>query len=105
MREVKRIIFRDYDTNHAGLLTKLKTMRIKQNEFFQFFVEMFITDDPCLNLFREKLIQDKSRLGKRSGAKYISGFYEGQANLNSMNLTQEEREEIFDLLELELGDK
>lgn len=98
----KRIIFRDCETRHASLLSKLKTIKVTQNNFFQFVLEMFITDDPCLGEFEEKLLSSKSTLGSSPRNTRSALTKQGQENAESLLLSGEEKDEIFDLLELDL---
>ena len=98
----KRIIFRDCETRHASLLSKLRTIKVTQNNFFQFVLEMFITDDPCLDSFEEKLLETKSTLGSSPRSTRSSLLKQGRENAENLLLSGEEKDEIFDLLELDL---
>jgi len=99
----KRVVFKECETRHASLLSKLRTYKISQNIFFQFVVEMFITDDPCIVAFEEKLLDSHSSLGQNPRQTLRDLASRGKANFDMLNISNEEREELFDLLEADLN--
>ena len=98
---IKRIVFKEHDHNHAALVVKLGNMKVTQNDLFQFFVSLFISDSKCLVEFTEKLVSEKSRLGKKPRVKLAKHMSQGRASSSSLGLTDEERSDIFDILEKE----
>ena len=101
--KLKRIVFEEYDVNHAALILKLKTIKVSQKDFFQSFVRFFIEAHPCLDSFSEHLLESKSRLGNKPRKVLHSSLAEGKARVKSFNISNEEVEDIFDLLESDLN--
>ena len=99
---LKRVVFEEYDVNHAALILKLRGIKVSQKDFFQYFVRLFLEDHECLSGFRENLLLNKSSLGKKPQKAYKSATQAGLNQLKSFNVSNEEVEEIFDLLEAEL---
>ncbi len=99
--QLKRIFFEDLDKNHADLILKLRTMGITQKEFFQHTVKAFINDDPALRDYFESLVQEKTRLGKKPIGKVTSALRVGRTKASQLGLTEKEKSDIFDILELE----
>ena len=98
---IKRVIFRDHDYNHAALINKLSSLKVSQNDFFQFFVEVFLSEDVVLDRFVEKLMINKSRLGSRPRSKLEKQVKTGREVGSKLGLTHSERDDIFDILEKE----
>ena len=76
-------------------------MKVSQRSFFEFFLNAFVTERGCLDAFTEKLIEECSPVGKKSAALLQKTKSRGNKDLDSLNLSEREREEIFDILELE----
>ena len=100
--KLKRVVFEEYDVNHAALISKLRTIKVSQKDFFQSFIRLYIEAHPCLEEFSEYLLESKSRLGSRPRKTLESSVVEGRSRLASFNISSEEVEGIFDLLESDL---
>ena len=99
--QAKRIVFEGTDVLHAATILRLRQLKISQGAFFRFFLEKFVNESECLESFVERLVSDVSPLGKRSVSTLTKYRAAGKENISSLNLSMEEREEIFDILELE----
>ena len=97
----KRIVFEELDKNHADLVIKLRSMGISQKDFFQGILRAYIDDDPNLDEFFEGITQRYSKLGKAPREIVRKAQKQGKILKNSFSLTDEEKENIFDILELE----
>ena len=97
----KKIIFEGTDVAHAALVLRLRQLKVSQGAFFRFFLDKFLSEDKTLEGFTESLISDVTPLGKRTSALLKKSSRKGKANLASAGLTQEERDNIFDILEME----
>ena len=100
--KLKRVVFEEYDTNHAALILKLRSMKVSQKDFFQSFTRLFLQGHPILDGFTDYLMDSGSKLGKKPKKALRSSTLEGRSSLESFNLTGEEVEEIFDILESDL---
>ena len=101
--KLKRVVFEEYDTNHAALILKLKSIKVSQKDFFQSFTRLFLQGHPTLDGFTEYLMDSSSKLGKKPRKTLHSSALEGKSNLESFNLTDEEVSGIFDILESDLN--
>ena len=98
---IKRTVFKDEDCNHAALIGKLREIKVTQNDFFQFLVEMFISDDESLASFTARLIEGRSKLGRKPKKKLGEHVNSGRLLKADLGLSDEERSNIFDILEKE----
>ena len=99
--KAKRVVFESTDVLHAAAVLRLRQLKISQGSFFRFFLEKFVNESECLESFVEQLVADISPLGKRSVSTLIKYRAAGKENIASLNLSAKERDEIFDILELE----
>ena len=99
--ELKRVVFTDLDVNHAALLIKLRKIKVSQGDFFRFLVKSFIQEDEGLDPFLKKLVNECSSLGKRPKDSLRRATDLGREASRSLGLSDSEKEDIFDILELE----
>ena len=97
----KRIVFEELDKNHADLILKLRSKGLTQKIFFQTVVRSFIDDDPALVSFFEEVVKSKTRFGKKTLARIEKSAKKGRETERLYSLTDEEKENIFDILEAE----
>ena len=97
----KRIVFEEWDKNHADLILKLRSKGITQKVFFQSVLRAFIDDNQSLEGFFDNLIRDKSRFGKKTQGKIHAATRKGREAKYNFGLTEEEKSDIFDILEKE----
>ena len=94
-------MFESTDVLHAATLLKLRQLKVTQTAFFTFFLEKFVNESSCLELFLEELVSNCSSLGKKSVSSLSKYRDLGKNNASSLRLTECEKKEIFDILELE----
>ena len=88
---------------HENLKIRLYYDQIRtQSEFFRFCVESYLEQDPLFMAFLEdykinKKVQSKARVSKSRQLRE-----EGTKNLQDLSLTDEDIENIFDILEEDL---
>ena len=99
--QMKRIIFEELDKNHADLILKLRSRGLTQKKFFQYVVRAFIDDNSSLKSFFDTMMQRESRLGKKVQKKISRSTDKGRRLLQEFDLTEEEKSNIFDILEVE----
>ena len=97
----KKIIFESTDASHEALILKLRQIKVSQKSFFNFFMKSFLGEEEYLTAFTSELISQCSPIGKKSSLLLQKSKELGEQKLDSLNLSKEEREEIFDILELE----
>ena len=99
--QMKKIVFEEKDKNHADLIIKLRNLGVPQKMFFQSIVRSFIDDDPHLDAFFQRLIIEESRLGRAPQQKVLKSKIKGRHTHAAFGLSEEERSNIFDILESE----
>ena len=93
----KRVVFTENDHRHAQFILKLKYLRITQSAFFRQIISGLINDDPRILeyandiSFKSKEKRSKSEKLQKIGAQKIRDF----------GLSEEDVENIFDLIEEE----
>ena len=96
----KRIVFTENDHRHAQLVLKLKYMGLSQAAFFRHAITGIIEDDPRMIEYtndislRSKVKKSKSEKARKSGAQKMRDF----------GFSEEDVEDIFDLIEEEHPD-
>ena len=96
---MKRIFFEELDKNHADLILKLRSKGLTQKRFFQHIVRAFIDGDNTLETFFDNLIRKESRFGQRTQKKLSAAVEKGHIIKKKYGLTEEEKSNIFDILE------
>ena len=93
----KRIVFTENDHRHAQLILKLKYMRITQAAFFRHIITGLIEDDPRILEYTNG-ISFKSK-AKKAKSQKDQNF--GRQKIRDFGLSEEDVENIFDLIEEE----
>ena len=97
-REGKKIVFYDTDKRHVELKIRLKHDRLTQAEFFRTLITGYLDQDENVLIFLDKYILDN---GKQSKSKLIKNreiIKEGREIESKFALTDDEIEDIFDIL-------
>ena len=99
-KNTKRIVFTDTDHRHAQLVVRLRHDKISQASFFRHLISGYIDgDDRIVSYINEVSENSKTRQAKSKRLKE-----KGEKQLESLGLSDRERENIFDLLEQEYPD-
>jgi hypothetical protein len=87
------------DASHADLRIKLRYYNISQNEFLRTVIEAMIEENPhMVSLVLEKLEKRKSKRVKKN---IFKDQKENEKTIRDFALSEDEIEDIFDLLEKE----
>jgi hypothetical protein len=95
--------FEDEDTTYAKLLIKLKHEGITKRQFFRGVVASFLQDDPA---FLDYIVEFKKRknLYVKSKQKVLDKERSvSESTEKKFGLSEEDVEDIFDILEEEMG--
>lgn len=93
----KRIVFTENDHRHAQLVLKLKYLRLTQAAFFRHVISGLIEDDPRILEFTND-ISFKSK-DKRLKSEKLQKI--GAQKMRDFGLSEDDVEDIFDLIEEE----
>ena len=96
----KRIVFTENDHRHAQMVLKLKYLRLTQAAFFRHIVSGLIGDDPRILEFANEIsAKSKQKKAKSQKAQKI-----GAQKLRDFGLSEDDVENIFDIIEEEFPD-
>jgi hypothetical protein len=101
-RTLKRILFEETDHQHAKLIIRLRHNSISQSDFFRAIVNGFINGDERICSFiedhaAEQKLLNKARLDKSRSLQKI-----GRQNLQDFALSNEDVEDVYDIIENEM---
>ena len=93
----KRIVFTENDHRHAQLVLKLKYLRITQAAFFRHIITGLIGDDPRIIEYANEIsFRSKEKKLKSQKLQKI-----GRQKLQDFGLSEDDVENIFDIIEEE----
>ena len=90
----KRIIFTDTDHRHAQLVLKLKNDGMTKSKFFRCIVSGYLNDDERIKQF----VIENSKLSNKRKKRNIKLYNEGKQTMNDLGFSDEQLDEIFDLI-------
>ena len=96
----KKVIFTDNPHRHAKLVMKLKYLQITQSKFFRHIVTGVLADDPRIMNYVEEIV-DRSKKRKNKADKLTE---KGIEQYNELGFSDDEMENIFDMIESEFPD-
>lgn len=101
-RKDVKFSFYCYEKESADLKIRLNYDNLKQSEFFRAIIKMYINSEPEMLVVLEKIKHKKRKLGKLALKRARKDFLQGQEMLENLGITKKEREEIFDIIEMNL---
>jgi hypothetical protein len=90
----KRIIFTDTDHRHAQLTLKLKNDGMTQAKFFRSIISGYLNDDERIRDY----VVENGNLSIKKKQQNIKARQRGKDSLSEMGLSNEQVEDIFDLI-------
>ena len=96
----KRIIFTDTDHRHAQLTLKLKDDGMTQAKFFRSLITGYLSDDQRIRDY----IVDTGSLSKQKKERNMKLRKEGQKTVHELGLSNDQLENIFDMISEEFPD-
>jgi hypothetical protein len=100
--ETKRVVFEEISSTHAQMKVRLYYDGLTQTQFFRYFVKLYTSEDERFMSLVEELKEQVSKQGKsrRSKSKKLQEI--GRKQSTAYNLSEKEKENIFDLIEREM---
>ena len=91
----KRVVFMENDHRHAQMVLKLKYLRLTQAAFFRHVITGLINDDPRIVEFTNEIaLTSKTKKNKAEKAQR-----EGQQNLKDYGFSEDDVDDIFDMID------
>ncbi len=103
-KDEKKIVFADTDKRHADLKIRLRYDGITQVQFFQALITGYIDKDPRVMEYIQSVKAELAKHGKKRIKKSYSLYQDGEESKKLFKLTEEETEELFDIIAQELYD-
>ena len=103
-QEGKKIVFHDTDKRHAELLIRLRHDGLTQVAFFQSMITGYLKNDKRIIGYITSVKESIAKQGKQKISKTKDLIEKGYELENMFNLTEEEKEKIFDMLAEEFPD-
>ncbi len=100
----KKIIFQDLESKHATLKVRLRHDGVRQGEFFSFLVDKYINNDKRIISIMSELREKKKTLSKKRRKINTNDIEKGKELEQLFNLSEEQKNEIYDILEREHGE-
>ena len=104
MRDPKKnvtFVFYCYEKESADLKIRLRYDGLKQSEFFRTILKMYVSQDPLMLKVVEKIKEDQKVMGKRRMKNAEFDYKEGQDLLSDLGITSSDKDNIFDLIEMD----
>jgi len=103
-KDEKKIVFADTDKRHADLRIRLRYDGLTQVQFFQAIITGYLDKDPGIVEYIKTVKEKLAKQGKRKISKSHSLYQQGEENKKLFKLSEEETEELFDIIAQELYD-
>ena len=96
----KRVVFMENDHRHAQMVLKLKYLRLTQAAFFRHVITGLINDDPRIVEFTNEIAFTSKT--KKDKAEKLQR--QGQEKMKDLGLSENDVDDIFDMIEQEFPD-
>jgi hypothetical protein len=100
----KKIVFADTDDRHAKLLIRLRHDGLTQKQFFQYLISCYINKDIRMVDMIDSYKYELAKQGKKKIKETRKLIDDGIENEKSYILSEKDKDDIFDMLETEIGD-
>ena len=97
-QNTKRIVFKVSDHEHAKLILRLRHNSLTQSEFFKAIIEAVNSDDDLILSFIRDYALSKQKLNKQRITKNRKMITEGKQLSRDFSLSDNEVEDVFDLI-------
>ena len=100
----KRIVFNVSDHEHAKLILRLKHNSLTQSEFFRAIIEAVNSNDEIMLSFIAECVTKKQKINKQRLRKNNNLIHQGNETLKDFSLSEDDLEDVFDLIAKEFPD-
>ena len=90
----KRIVFTESDHKHAQLIVKLKSYGMTQAKFFRSLIAGYVNGDPRI----EEFILEQGNLSAAKKDKVHRNLQEGRDIVTNLGLSEDQIEDLFDVI-------
>lgn len=101
---MKKICFFVDEKAIVDFKLKLRHDGLKQTDFFKSVIYLYLDHPDMFLQMLEKIKNNESKFSKTRIAKTIDLYKKGIKNMKNYSLSEEEKNNVFDILEHEIGD-
>ena len=102
--KVVKFVFHAYEKISADLKLRLRYDNLSQTRFFAGIVKLYLDNDPDMVNVMYKVKQNAQSMGKRKLKRTIEDINKGNEIMEQLGITDSDKENIFDMIELERDD-
>lgn len=99
--KITNLTFTCFMKDSADLKLRLRYDGISQSHFLRTLVSMYVSKDPLMLQVVEKIKLDQKVMGKKKILKTRKDIEKSSKILADLGITKEEKENIFDMIELD----
>jgi len=107
MRDPKKnttFVFYCYEKESVDLKIRLRYDGLKQSEFFRSLLKLYIKQDPQMMVVVENIKREQKIMGNKKLKDTKNDFNSAQHLLEGLGISESDREKLFDLIEMDLGE-
>ena len=101
---MKKVCFFVNDKAIADLKIRLRHDGLKQTDFFKSVIYLYLDHPDMFIDILQKIVTKESKFSKSRIVKNVDLYKKGIKNMENYNLSEEEKQGVFDILEHEIGD-
>lgn len=99
-----RFFFYCYEKESADLKIRLRYDGLKQSEFFRSLLIKYIKKDPAMMQVVEDIKKESNVMGKEKLRRTKQDLERGKNLLKDLGISESDKENIFDMIEMDLED-
>ena len=103
-QKVVKFVFHAYEKISADLKLRLRTDNLSQTRFFAGIVKLYLENDPDMIKVMYKVKENAQSMGKQKLRRSMKDLETGNNIMEKLGITSSDKEDLFDLIEMDLGD-
>ena len=103
-KKVVQVVFSAYEKTSAGLKLKIRNDNLTQTSWFSGIVSLYLSDDPDMVEVMFKIKRAAQVMGKKKLKRTKEEIKKGQDIMKNLGITESDKQDIFDMIEMELGE-
>jgi hypothetical protein len=97
-----KFVFYCYERESVELKIRLRYDGMTQSGFFRALLEKYVNKDPAMLEIVEKIKQEKTSMGRKRLNKTKKDYESGIAALEELGITDSDKQDIFDMIEMDM---
>jgi hypothetical protein len=101
-KKIVRFVFSTFEKTSADLKLRLRYDNLSQVKFFAGIVKLYLENDPDMIRVLYKVKSQAQVMGKKKLKRSVEDIGEGLDIMESLGITKKDKENIFDMIEMDL---